>query len=232
MDKLDVRGLADMALTLLDASDLAQTLDRVVKGARQSLDCDDAGVMLVSGHGRVEVAVATDSRVREADHLQQELGEGPGLQAIWSRSSFIVSDTAAEGRWPSWRARAAGLGLHSVLSVHLFTPRATLGALNLYGVKPAAFSQDTLDVADVFGLHASVALAVAREEDGLRHAIAARHAIGQAQGILMERYGLDGDRAFAVLQRYSRNNNVKLRVVAQQIVGTGRLPGVPAENEP
>jgi AmiR/NasT family two-component response regulator len=52
----------------------------------------------------------------------------------------------------------------------------------------------------------------------------ARKLVGQAMGILMERYDLDADRAFKVLQRYSQSTNTKLRDVAQQLIDTRRLP--------
>jgi hypothetical protein len=48
--------------------------------------------------------------------------------------------------------------------------------------------------------------------------------IGQAQGLLMERFAIDADQAFAVLRRYSQDNNVKLRIVADELVTTRRLP--------
>lgn len=50
-----------------------------------------------------------------------------------------------------------------------------------------------------------------------------RDLIGQAKGILMERYGLTGERAFAVPVRGSQQGNVKLRELAQQLVESGRL---------
>ena len=40
----------------------------------------------------------------------------------------------------------------------------------------------------------------------------------------MERYALDADHAFEVLRRYSQNSNMKLRNVAEMVVGTRRLP--------
>src|SRR5688572_18230115 len=49
--------------------------------------------------------------------------------------------------------------------------------------------------------------------------------IGQAQGILMERYKLTAEQAFAVLARVSQQTNVKLRDVAQHLVDTGEIPG-------
>ena len=53
---------------------------------------------------------------------------------------------------------------------------------------------------------------------GLRAALASRHIIGMAQGILMLRYGVDEAKAFAFLARTSQQENVKLREVAQRIV--------------
>lgn len=224
MNELDATEFADMALALHDEPDVEQTLGRVVEYAQHATNCDDAGLMLVHGHGRIETAVATDCRVAEADHVQMELEEGPYLHVVQGLASFIVHDTGSDERWPRWGPRAAALGLRSVLCVRLSTLHATLGALNLYAHRPGAFDEDDLDVADIFGRHASIALASAREEDGLRQAIGARHLIGQAQGILMERYGLNTERAFAVLRRYSRHNNIKLRTVAERVISTGRLP--------
>ena len=45
-----------------------------------------------------------------------------------------------------------------------------------------------------------------------------RKIIGQATGILMERYDMNEDRAFAFLVRASSHGNIKLRAVAQELV--------------
>ncbi|WP_198663275.1 GAF and ANTAR domain-containing protein [Jiangella endophytica] len=227
MTEPDAGDFAEMALALHEEPDVEQTLERVVEYAQQATVCDDAGLMLLHGGGRIETTVATDPRVGKADELQTTLEEGPSRAAVEVRSSVLVEDTATDPRWPAWGPQAAELGLRSVLSVRLHTGNTTLGTLNLYGHRPGMFDDDDTDVAEIFGRHASIALASAREEDGLRQAIGARHLIGLAQGILMERYGLDADRAFAVLRRYSRNSNVKLRVVAERIIATGRLPDEP-----
>jgi AmiR/NasT family two-component response regulator len=83
-------------------------------------------------------------------------------------------------------------------------------------------------MAHVFAQHASVALATAKREEGLRVAIDTRHLIGQAQGILMERFGLTADKAFSVLRRYSQDHNVKLRDLAEELVNTRELPSAPS----
>ncbi|WP_166355820.1 GAF and ANTAR domain-containing protein [Phytoactinopolyspora limicola] len=224
MDEPDADLFADIALELHQQANVERTLERIVEYAQDATGCDEAGVMLLRARGRIETAFATHSRVAEADRLQMDIGEGPCLQAMWDHDIFRVDDTSSDPRWPTWGPKAADLGLCSLLAVRLFTPQQTIGALNLYGEQLKTFTDDDVDVADIFGRHASVALAASREEAGLREAIGARHLIGLAQGILMERHGLDADRAFQVLRRYSQQHNVKLREVAELVVETRQLP--------
>ena len=77
----------------------------------------------------------------------------------------------------------------------------------------------------MFAAHAAVALASAQTEEQLRSAIASRTLLGQAQGILMERYRLTPEKSFEVLRRVSQDSNVKVRDVAQRLVETGETPG-------
>jgi ANTAR domain len=80
------------------------------------------------------------------------------------------------------------------------------------------------DLAQAFAHHASLALGAAMERDNLNRAVAARHRVGLAQGILMTRRQLAADQAFALLKRESQNTNVKLRTIAQRVIETGDLP--------
>ena len=41
--------------------------------------------------------------------------------------------------------------------------------------------------------------------------------IGQAKGVVMERFGLDDHQAFNLLVRYSQHTNTKLHDVAQEV---------------
>ena len=91
-----------------------------------------------------------------------------------------------------------------------------------------ATGPDTLspyaDLAQAFARHASLALGAAMERDNLNRAVAARHRVGLAQGILMTRRQLAADQAFALLKRESQNTHVKLRTIAQTVIQTGDLP--------
>lgn len=221
---MDVAGeFSEMAMAWLAEPDVDHTLDGIVLFAKESLAGDHAGIHIVRKQ-TIETAAATDPVVLHASKLQEELGEGPCLQAVWSRDTFVVDDVATDERWPVYGPRAAELGMHSILSVRLHTSAETLGALNVYSRAVREFSDDDVAYAQIFGQHASVALAIAKREDGLRRAVDSRTAIGQAQGILMERFALTADQAFAVLRRYSQTYNIKLRSVADRLIETGELP--------
>ncbi len=72
--------------------------------------------------------------------------------------------------------------------------------------------------------HVGVALAAAQEVENLEKALGGRTVIGQATGMLMERFDMSSDRAFSVLSRMSQQRNVKLRQLAEQIVTTRSMP--------
>jgi AmiR/NasT family two-component response regulator len=73
-------------------------------------------------------------------------------------------------------------------------------------------------MAALFAAHAGLALGRAQREDQLRTALASRQLIGQAVGIIMERYRMDETRAFDYLARVSSHGNIKLREVAREVV--------------
>ena len=98
-----------------------------------------------------------------------------------------------------------------------------------YATGPATLSPYA-DVAEAFAHHASLALGAVMERDNLNRAVAARHRVGLAQGILMTRRQLTADQAFTLLKRESQNTHVKLRAIAQTVIQTGDLP-VGTENE-
>ena len=56
------------------------------------------------------------------------------------------------------------------------------------------------------------------ERAGCGPALAHRDTIGMAKGLLMERYDVDADAAFAILRRTSQRSNTKLAKVAAELV--------------
>jgi hypothetical protein len=124
---------------------------------------------------------------------------------------------------PAEGASWDGVGRRALLVVRIEgAPRQPV-RLIWYATGPGTLSP-YIDVAAAFAHHASLALGAAMERDNLNRAVAARHRVGLAQGILMTRRQLTAGQAFALLKRESQNTHVKLRTIAQRVIQTGDLP--------
>jgi len=111
-----------------------------------------------------------------------------------------------------------------MLCFQLFTDGDSLGSLNLYSEQVGAFDDDALAVGLTLAAQTAVALQTSRQIETQARGIATRTVIGQAQGILMERFDLTADTAFEVLRRISQDSNTKLLDVAADLVRVRRLP--------
>jgi GAF domain-containing protein len=215
---------AELSLTLHEVSSFDEKVERVLEFAVKALNCEYAGIILVHERSRVETLAATHPVVADLDKIQLEVGEGPDLEILGDRHGVMIRDIRTEERWPAWLREADGRGIRSMLGTRMYTTKTAIGSINFYDSKPNWFDEVDVDVAHMLGRHAAVALETARSDENLWKAIDARNLIGQAQGILMERFGIDAEQAFAVLRRYSQANNTKLNVVAERLIDSGRLP--------
>ena len=218
--------LASIARDLLNEPDVEHTVQRVVDLAAANLGgVIYASVSLVRQRRWVETPASSDDRALHADQLQYEVGEGPCLDAIWEQETFQIDDMTTEERYPTYSRRVAEqTGIRSSLSFQLFTDEDSLGALNLYSPQPRAFDEAARAEGFVFAAQAAVALRTAQHEEQLRAGMASRNLIGQAQGILMERFKVTPNQAFAILARISQETNSRLRDVARYLVDTREFP--------
>lgn len=187
--------------------------------------CQMAGVTVRRRRGKVESVAPSDPAVERCDALQYDLAEGPCLDAISDELVITSRDVGTDERWPQWGPRAAEAeGIAGMLSIRLFSGTKVHGALNLYSREVDAFDSEATDVARVLSTHVSVALRAMQADEDLRIAVDSRNLIGQAQGILMERFSLQSDGAFAVLSRISQDRNLRLIDVAEHVVTRRTLP--------
>ncbi|RFU20312.1 GAF and ANTAR domain-containing protein [Geodermatophilus marinus] len=205
--------------------DVEATLGAITAAAVRSVPgSDDCGVTLVIDRRRVESRAPTGELPRVIDLVQERLGEGPCLDAVYEEKTVRIDDIDAEARWPRFAREAARAGMGSLLSFQLFVTGGTLGALNLYARRPHAFDEESESVGLVFASHAAIALAGAQQEEHLRAAVASRDLIGQAKGILMERFKVTADEAFRILVGASSHTNRKVVDLAEELCTTGVLP--------
>jgi AmiR/NasT family two-component response regulator len=104
----------------------------------------------------------------------------------------------------------------------LFIASETMGALNVYAEEPHAFGPETRVIGLIFAAHSSLAWNTARRDEQFQRALASRDIIGQAKGMVMERYGVNAVQAFEVLRKLSQDSNVPLIQIATELVATAQ----------
>lgn len=215
--------MADVARLLRSESkDTDTVLKAISKSAVESVPgAEYASVTLVTGNSKVETPVMIGGLAGKCDELQQELGEGPCIRSALSEETTRIDDMGSETRWPLFAARATELGIGSMICFCLYIENDTFGALNLHSSSMDAFDDESLSIGSLFAAHAAIAFSAVREQDQIRAALTNRDIIGQAKGMIMERYGLDPDGAFRLLARLSQDSNVKLSEIAFQVVTAG-----------
>ena len=222
---LDEKTMLELVSALAETTTMHDAVEHIVSFAVRSTGTSYGGITLLQAGGRrFQTVGATDPRVERADALQYELREGPCVDAAVEVKSVHSESLEHDPRWPHWGPAAAELGFHSIISAEVHGRGQRIGALNLYGTSRTTFTSDDLDVARLFAGHGAIALANARSEDTLLEALDTRTMIGQAQGILMERFDLDAEQAFAVLRRYSQESNRRVGEIVAEIVATRQLP--------
>ena len=223
------RQLADAVRELNAQEDPPHTLETIVAITPEFFDsCDCVGVSVVE-KGRIHTPAATNEKLRELDESQFEHRQGPCYDAVRNHPTVLVHDLATDPRWPEWgHEMVSELGIRSSLSFRLFTRRdESWGALNVYSTEPRAFTEEDVLHGQTIAAMCAVVLARSIHDEQLARALESRTVIGQALGMVMERYGLDEDTAFNVLRRIASQDNRKLRDLAAEIVAARRLPSNP-----
>ncbi|WNZ14791.1 GAF and ANTAR domain-containing protein [Streptomyces sp. 11x1] len=219
--------MASMARDLLAQPSVDSTLERITASATELVEgCDAAGILVLHGTS-AETLAPTDQLVVDSDRLQERLREGPCFDAARDSEGervFRISDfTAEQPRWSAYAPQARRLGVGSMMGFLLFTEEEDLGALNLYSRRPGAFTEISELAGWLLASHAAVAFSSARTHAQLERAVATRHVIGEAMGILMGSHQLTEEQAFDVLRRFSQEHNIKLREVARRVCEQGSL---------
>jgi GAF domain-containing protein len=185
-----------------------------------------AGVTVTRNAKHIDTPAATHKWPILLDEIQQLHREGPCLTAAWEEKTIHVADLKAEDRFPLYRRDALEqTPIRSVMAFQMFIAGETMGALNVYAEEPRAFGKASRDIGLIFAAHTSVAWNSARRDEQFRRALASRDTIGQAKGMIMERYGVDAVQAFEVLRKLSQDSNVPLVQVATELVTKAQSDG-------
>ncbi len=239
-------GILELAQELVEVSrlveddDVTTTLGRFVSRVVRTVpDCEEAAITVLD-NGKAEIVArfhktadptAEPARATLAEQLIKD--GGPLYETFTYREPRRIGDLASDQRWPEFDATAINAGYRSCLFLPLPAVSDSAASFSLFSNKPDAFGSTSYDVVLLFALHAGVAFDNVKLfndsrtlVEQLRTALTTRTAIGQAQGLLMHRYGIASSVAFDVLKRCSQDANVKLRELSADLVeaqNKGRL---------
>ncbi|GAA4734280.1 GAF and ANTAR domain-containing protein [Actinomycetospora chibensis] len=223
-----MRRSADELSSPRGIRDLDVTLEQIVTSAVETIPGVDDGSISMTEGGRVDTRHPTNDAIRRLDETQNEFNEGPCLAALETPpdNGVVVAQDLADadadadaGRWPRFAPIAVEAGYRGLLSTQLRVAAGPLAALNLYAHDADVFDEHARTLAGLFGAQAALLLYGAENARHLRRAVDSRDVIGQAKGIVMERFTLDDDGVFQLLVQSSQETNMKLIEVARWLVG-------------
>jgi GAF domain-containing protein len=213
--------MAELARAAAAPRSVELVLSDVTAAAMELIPATDtAGVLLIGKGGKFDSIAGTSDLPHRLDELQMTFNEGPCVEAALDELIVRTDDFRSEDRWPKYSAAVVEVGVLSGLSMKLYTSDRTAGALNLFSFEPNSFDAEDETTGVVLAAHAAAAILASRQGEQLQSALSTRDRIGQAKGIIMERFGVDDVRAFEMLRRLSQDGNTRLVDVAQRVIDT------------
>lgn len=213
--------MAELARATAPPRNVDEVLAGVTAAATEMIPgTDTCGVLLIGKGGKFESLFGTSDLIYQLDALQEACGEGPCIQAAVDELIVRTDDFTTERRWPKYSSAVTELGVRSGLSFKLYTGKTTAGALNLFGMQPHAFDGQSEAIGSVLAAHAASAILASRHGEQLVSALNTRDVIGQAKGVIMERFNVDAMRAFEMLRELSQTSNTRLVDIANRVIAT------------
>jgi GAF domain-containing protein len=229
------RMLVRIGRSVADEEDLLELLQQFVEIAHEAIDGADSSGVTIDMGGRTYTAVHTDERTLKVDNEQYDADEGPCLHAARIGEVVLVDAEEAQEQFPRFCAAARAQGIRSFLAAPLFTNEQSVGSFNLYGRDPAAFDSLDAEILDLLTTTVSRTIgdfarykSASRVAETIQGALENRAPIEQAKGMLMALHGIDASAAFDMLRQESQAKNVRLHVIASDLVQRLSQPaGVP-----
>ncbi len=210
--------VAELAGALAAGGDIDDVLSRLTSAAVALIPGADWAKASVIDDGRLRSVGTTTELTELLDRAQREARHGPCLEAIDARRAIRCDDLHTDARWPLFARAAATAGVRSVLCCPVDVAGKTGATLSLFARRANAFSTESDAAGAMLASHASVAFVIDERHRQFKAALETRDVIGQAKGMLMERFGVDAARAFAMLVAISQETNTPVRELAATFV--------------
>lgn len=195
---------------------LGSTLHELTSSAAQLLPgAAHAGITVCKSVRDVQTVAATDRYPVLLDDIQRSYNEGPCLAAARRQHLVRVDDLTVEDRWPRYAGEAvAATPIRSVMSYPLFAHRPSSASLNFYSQQANSFGEQAAELGLVFAAYITLTWNILSRDQQFRKGLSSRDTIGQAKGMLMERFHIDAEAAFELLKQRSQETNTPVIEIA------------------
>jgi GAF domain-containing protein len=226
-EALLARALVELAGTLVAGFDVVELLSLLADRCVEVLDVAAAGLMLAGPDGDLRVMASSSEAMRVLELFELQSKQGPCLDCYRSGKAVVNQDLATvNARWPRFAPQALAAGFGSMHAVPMRLRGTVIGALNLFHTEVGEMHEADIDAAQALADIATIAILQQRATleaqvvNQLRqHALNGRVVIEQAKGVVAEREGLDMEQAFTALRNHARNHNLRLVVLAEDVIG-------------
>jgi len=208
-----------------DWDGLADALHEIIEAAIPLLRADGVGLMLADRQGELRWVTATNEAEQAFEQAQRDLGEGPCIDAHTTGQLVQTANLQADPRWPRLGPAARSHRVRGVLSAPLLRDGQPIGTCNaLTTVARGWTDADTGAVAAFAVVLGRLIGSITDARDKtrltaqLQLALNSRVLIEQAKGAIMEREGVDAERAFELMRRRARSSERKLAEVAREVL--------------
>jgi hypothetical protein len=222
-------ALAELLHRLDNLGGLKEVSDAVAGFAVTHLGADLAGVSLRPPEGDSVRLAASHAELVRLDDAEGESGRALGWPTPERGALISVADTRTDRRWPTWSSVVSRQRLLAVCLIEMTRLGGRPVTLELFSRTAGAFDARELPGVAAFARVIGLSVHHTERRSNLARAMKTRDTIGQAQGILMERYGLTSEQAMQYLRRVSQDSQQKVQDIATQLVqSAGRAsPGPP-----
>ena len=217
-------AVAELQELLLSTQGVEEFLDNLSTVTASTIGGGTSCGITLARDGRPTTVACSDERATQLDEVQYGDDDGPCLHSMRSGEVVAIDDIADDDRWTQWRVSALAHDTRSSLSMPLRSG-GVVGAMNLYAALPNHFGAQQRAQAERLSQEAGraveLAVRLAEHTELSRHlsaALASRAVIDQAIGIVMDQNRCNAEEAFQILRTASNHRNVKLRVIASDIV--------------
>lgn len=208
----------------LRGADPVDVFMRICERAVNLLPSAAAGVLVRDPAGVLRVVGSSSASARMLDLLQVQSDEGPSLECVTAGRVVSVRAVETAERWPRFAEILVSEGFDAVHAFPIASRGVTLGALNVFS--HGALTTERIEIAEALAdIAALILLQIDVSEDAmvvlrrLASSVQAQAAIGQAIGVLAQRFTLEPDAALRLLATTADEHGVTLVRLAIAVVG-------------